>query len=86
MGERERGRVRWFNVAKGYGRITPEASGDLVFVHFSQVRTAGHNLVEGDLVEYARVIQPGPHGVRPVAVDVVVLDSAAPSEERSPGR
>ena len=33
---RERGRVLWFNSAKGYGRILT-ATGEIVFVHFADI-------------------------------------------------
>ena len=36
-----RGKVKWFNDAKGYGFITPEDGSKDVFPHFSQIQGAG---------------------------------------------
>jgi cold shock protein len=73
--KREQGRVRWFKPGKGYGRITSDEFNDILFVHFSSiVGDAGErDLREGQVVEYTRVVQPGPHGDRPVAIDVVAV-------------
>lgn len=71
--KRERGRVRWYKADKGYGRITSDEFNDVLFVHFSSIVQDGgfRALREGEAVEYTRTIQPGPHGARPVALDVV---------------
>jgi CspA family cold shock protein len=53
MAERETGKVKWFNEAKGYGFIERGQGGD-VFVHFSSIRGGGfRSLSEGQKVEYA---------------------------------
>jgi CspA family cold shock protein len=47
------GKVKWFNDAKGYGFIAPDAGGDDVFVHFSGIRGTGRrSLEEGQDVEF----------------------------------
>jgi CspA family cold shock protein len=47
-----RGRVKWFNDAKGYGFIEQEGGED-VFVHFSAISMDGFKtLAEGQEVEF----------------------------------
>ena len=55
------GKVKWFNVTKGYGFIEPEDGSRDVFVHISAVEQAGLNsLQEGQRVTYE--IVPGRDG------------------------
>jgi len=54
------GTVKWFNSAKGYGFIQPQAGGKDVFVHISAVEHAGlTSLNEGQTVEYEIVSNRG---------------------------
>jgi CspA family cold shock protein len=56
-----RGKIKWFNDAKGYGFIEQE-SGDDVFVHFSAIQMDGFKtLAEGQDVEFE--IQSGNKGL-----------------------
>jgi cold shock protein len=64
----EKGTVKWFNEAKGYGFISRD-SGEDVFVHFSAIQGGGfRNLQEGQTVEFEVV--KGPKGFQ--ASNVVV--------------
>jgi CspA family cold shock protein len=64
-----RGKVKWFNDAKGYGFIEQEGGAD-VFVHFSEIKMEGFKtLQEGQLVEFE--IQSGAKGLH--ATNVVRL-------------
>ncbi|MGO4741282.1 cold-shock protein [Bosea sp. 2KB_26] len=50
------GTVKWFNSTKGFGFITPDDSGQDVFVHISAVERAGlRDLQEGQKVSYELV-------------------------------
>jgi CspA family cold shock protein len=57
-----RGKVKWFNDAKGYGFIEQD-SGEDVFVHFSAIQMEGYrSLDEGQLVEFD--VTQGPKGLQ----------------------
>ncbi len=59
---REKGTVKWFNGAKGYGFIQ-RSTGEDVFVHFSAIQENGYrSLNEGETVEYDLV--KGPKGLQ----------------------
>lgn len=47
------GKVKWFNLNKGYGFIQPDNGGSDAFVHISALEDAGiRNLNEGQAVSY----------------------------------
>jgi CspA family cold shock protein len=59
---REKGVVKWFNAAKGYGFIQ-RSNGDDVFVHFSAIQMNGYRtLDEGAEVEFE--VKRGPKGLQ----------------------
>ena len=64
-----RGKVKWFNDAKGYGFIEQEGGED-VFVHFSAIAMDGFKtLAEGQEVEFE--IQTGAKGLHAANVQRV---------------
>lgn len=57
-----RGKVKWFNDAKGYGFIEQD-SGEDVFVHFSAIQMEGFKtLAEGTMVDFE--VQAGAKGLQ----------------------
>jgi CspA family cold shock protein len=57
---KEKGTVKWFNGAKGYGFIQ-RSTGEDVFVHFSAIQENGYRtLNEGETVEFE--LLKGPKG------------------------
>jgi CspA family cold shock protein len=57
---KEKGTVKWFNGAKGYGFIQ-RSTGEDVFVHFSAIQENGYRtLNEGEIVEFE--LLKGPKG------------------------
>jgi CspA family cold shock protein len=47
------GTVKWFNGKKGFGFIQPDDPDDDLFVHHSEIKTAGYaSLDEGQRVEF----------------------------------
>jgi CspA family cold shock protein len=64
-----KGKVKWFNAAKGYGFIGREDGPDL-FVHFSAIQGEGYKrLNEGDEVEFEIVQgEKGPQAARVIPV------------------
>ncbi|MGI9627534.1 MAG: cold-shock protein [Longimicrobiales bacterium] len=65
---RTNGTVKWFNDAKGFGFISPEAGERDCFVHYSAIEGDGfRSLAEGDKVEFDLV--DGPKG--PAAENVI---------------
>jgi CspA family cold shock protein len=57
-----KGKVKWFNDAKGFGFIAQESGPD-VFVHFTAIQADGfRSLSEGDSVEFE--VTQGPKGLQ----------------------
>ena len=69
MSDVQKGTVKWFNEAKGFGFIAPENGAD-VFAHYSEITASGFKtLAEGQQVEFS--VTQGPKG--PNAVDIVAV-------------
>jgi CspA family cold shock protein len=65
----EKGTVKWFNGAKGFGFIQ-RPSGEDVFVHYRAIVGDGYkNLNEGDQVQFD--VEKGPKGLTATNVSIV---------------
>ena len=69
MSDTQKGTVKWFNEAKGFGFIAPETGAD-VFAHYSEITGSGFKtLAEGQEVEFtATQGQKGPQAHNIVAI------------------
>ena len=66
----EKGKVKWFNSAKGFGLITPDIEGKDVFLHISALKAANiKEVMDGDVIEYTLQEFRG----RQVASDIKVI-------------
>lgn len=66
----EKGKIKWFNSAKGFGFITPDNEGKDVFLHISALKAANIGEVnDGDVVEYTLQEFKG----REVASDIKII-------------
>ncbi|RMD92347.1 MAG: cold shock domain-containing protein [Calditrichaeota bacterium] len=65
----QKGSVKWFNDAKGYGFIQTE-SGEDVFVHYRAIESEGFkSLKEGEEVEFEYEIGPkGPRATKVIKI------------------
>ena len=80
MSDKKKGRVKWFNDAKGYGFIEQE-NGQDVFVHYSAIGGEGYkSLREGQEVTFE--VSDGAKG--PQASNVEKLESSSPSLADNP--
>jgi CspA family cold shock protein len=63
MSDRQKGTVKWFNNAKGFGFITMADRPDDIFVHFRAIQGDGYrSLNEGQEVEF--ILVEGPKGLQ----------------------
>lgn len=83
-----RGKVKWFNNAKGYGFIIEEGCSDDLFAHFSSVQMEGYKTLKaGQPVTFEK--KPSDKGIH--AVNIVPEEqpqkqvSSESSSEKKPG-
>ncbi|GIU29284.1 MULTISPECIES: cold shock domain-containing protein CspD [Shewanella] len=61
------GTVKWFNNAKGFGFICPEAGGEDVFAHYSTIEMEGYRTLKaGQPVQFE--VEQGPKGMHASAI------------------
>ena len=81
-----KGKVKWFNNAKGYGFILPESGEGDLFVHYSSIHMEGYKTLKaGQEVEFDTVAGPkGQHAINIRRLAVDDEDDAPPPAEPPP--
>ena len=75
---RIRGAVKWFNVVRGYGFVSPDDGSSDVFLHMTVLRQAGYEqLPPGSTIECVAV--KGAKGMQCLAIEAV--DTSTATEE-----
>ena len=84
------GTVKWFNDAKGFGFIEPEAGGDDIFAHFSAIQMEGfRTLKQGGRVRFDLVEGPKgqlAHNIAPLEESLDHAASEVSAPVASPGQ
>lgn len=84
-----KGKVKWFNNAKGYGFVLPEDGGEDLFIHYSAIQMDGYKTLKaGQDIQFE--IVEGPKGLHAVNIqDVeggeIASDQADGSEDAGLG-
>lgn len=74
-----KGKVKWFNNAKGYGFILAEEGGEDLFAHYSSIQMDGYKTLKaGQEVDFE--LMEGPKGCHAVNIRV----ESDPDSEASP--
>jgi CspA family cold shock protein len=84
----EKGTVKWFNNAKGYGFLVAEDSEEDIFVHYSTIDMHGYRTLKtGQRVLFDSIT--GPNGIHATAIkpleddDISVGNAQIPQSETS---
>lgn len=80
-----RGAVKWFNVVKGYGFLTPDDGSPDVFLHLTVLRMAGHERVPPGATVRCEAVK-GAKGMQVLRVIDVDVSTARPEMDMPPPR
>jgi len=79
----EKGTVKWFNNAKGYGFIVAEDSEEDIFVHYSSIDMHGYRTLKtGQQVLFDSIT--GPNGMHATAIKPLDAEGSEAPAENSP--
>ena len=81
-----KGKVKWFNNAKGYGFILPDSGGGDLFAHYSSIQMEGYRTLKaGQEVEFDTIAGPkGQHAINIRRLSVDDDEDAEPAEQPPP--
>ncbi len=86
----EKGTVKWFNNAKGFGFICPEGGGEDIFAHYSTIQMDGYRTLKaGQSVQFD--VHQGPKGnhasvIVPVGSRIALLSHCVHPKGKMPAR
>ncbi len=73
-----KGKVKWFNNAKGFGFILPETGEGDLFVHYSSIEMDGYRTLKaGQAVEFEMI--QGPKGMHAINIRHLAGDAGSDS-------
>jgi CspA family cold shock protein len=79
----EKGTVKWFNNAKGYGFLVAEDSEEDIFVHYSSIDMHGYRTLKtGQQVLFDSIT--GPNGIHATAIKPLEEDTVGSSAAQIP--
>ena len=78
-----RGTVKWFNVVKGYGFLTPDDGSADVFLHLTVLRVAGHEVLPPGATVVCDAVK-GAKGMQVLRVVEVDISTAIPEPLAAP--
>ena len=77
-----RGTIKWFNVVKGYGFLTPDDGSADVFLHLTVLGVAGYELLPPGATVVCEAVQ-GAKGMQVLRIIEVDMSTAIPEPERA---
>ncbi|WP_329611034.1 cold shock domain-containing protein CspD [Pseudomonas sp. KNUC1026] len=76
-----KGKVKWFNNAKGYGFINEDGKTDDLFAHYSAIQMDGYKTLKAGQPVQFEMLQ-GPKGIHAVNIQAAAEAVSAPVEIR----
>lgn len=73
-----RGKVKWFNNAKGYGFIVEDGGSEDLFAHHSSIQMEGYRTLKAGQVVQFEII-PGPKGSHATNIQAIKEEPPEPS-------
>uniref|UniRef100_UPI0030D7E272 cold shock domain-containing protein CspD n=2 Tax=unclassified Pseudomonas TaxID=196821 RepID=UPI0030D7E272 len=71
---KKKGKVKWFNNAKGYGFIIEDGKDDDLFAHYSAIEMDGYKTLKAGQAVSFEIIQ-GPKGLHAVEISAATVDA-----------
>jgi len=68
-----KGKVKWFNNAKGYGFIIADGKGEDLFAHYSAIEMDGYRTLKAGQPVTFEIIQ-GPRGLHAIKIRTVPIE------------